>query len=106
MQLKTNERVMVRVVPRALDGTEVSLDGPVSFVAIPDGHVSLQPIDSTSVWVKGEAAGTTGLYASADADLDNDETRHVEAYVQIEVVNAMVEAETLEVEVGTPEVVG
>lgn len=106
MELKTNERVLLTVVPRALDGTEVVLDGPVSFAAVPEGYVSIVRVNDKSAWVKGEVPGTTEIHISADADLDGHETRFVQAFVLIDVLRMQQEASTLEVDVGTPEVVG
>lgn len=67
--LTSEQKVRVTLTPTTATGKPSSLDGAATFEVV-SGDVTVENIDETSAWIiSGDAAGTSVVSVSADADL-------------------------------------
>lgn len=67
--LTSEQKVKVTLAPKTATGKPSSLDGAATFEVV-SGDVSIENIDELSAYIiSGDAAGTSVVSVSADADL-------------------------------------
>lgn len=102
MILTDTQKVSCTLDPRNAKGNPAPLDGTPQWASSNPAVATVEPAaDGLSAVVTAVAPGTTQISVTADADLDEGETREISGTLDIDVKAG--EAVTLGITAGTPE---
>lgn len=101
MRLTTEQFAIATLVATTASGNPATLDGEPIMTSSDELIARVERQEDGSFRVIGVSPGVAQITATADADMDEDEIRHIEASGAVEVVAP--EAETLELQFGEPQ---
>jgi hypothetical protein len=103
MRMKGNQRVLLTIIALTAAGVPGKFDGEPEWNSSDEDVVRLEPVegDTNSVWAYSVAEGTATVSFTADADLDEGETREIGADIDFTVVGD--EVTVVEIRAGSPE---
>lgn len=103
VSMNNEQTIVASIAPKTKQGNPATIDGSANFSAEPPEAGTFEQVSRLSARFKPATGfvGAVQVNVTADADLDEGETRTIQASGAINVTSA--EAETLEVSFGEPE---